>query len=192
MKAKFQQGNKMNKEFLADLIKKIAIVQGAFTLSSGRRTGIYIDGRVITLHPEGLKEVCSSCIHHIKRTGSKYIGGPTMGADPIVGGTLVYGLQRLPFDYVLRGFIWRRPKDHGTQKSIEGLLEVGAKVMIVDDVSTTGNSLLQVIRDVRQQYEAEVACVHVIVDREEGAKERIEAEGIEFINIFTLSELGGK
>jgi orotate phosphoribosyltransferase len=114
------------------------------------------------------------------------VGGLTLGADPIVGAMLALaGLE----DLRLKGFIVRKAtKDHGTKSLVEGPLAEGDRVVIVEDVITTGGSSLQAIAAVKD-LGCEVSRVLVVVDREEGARENLSKEGYRLENIFTASEL---
>lgn len=176
-----------DREKLKRLIKENSILRGKFTLSSGKESNYYIDARLTTLHPEGLHLVGKIFLDEII-TGPeiKAVGGPTMGADPIVGSILVLSNQRR---HPLYGFIVRKDeKDHGTGKLIEGDPKSGHGVAIVEDVITTGRSVFWAIEAVEKSG-ALVKKVLVIVDREEGGRERIEEKGYEFFSIFQIGEL---
>jgi len=117
----------------------------------------------------------------------KAIGGLTMGADPIVGGVLSRAGDFGRSD--LLGFLVRKEaKDHGTGKLVEGPLEPGMKVVILDDVATTGGSSLQAVRAVRSAG-AEVLAVIVVLDRLQGADKNFEAEGLKFFALADLNDL---
>src|ERR1700677_4757538 len=132
-----------NREQLIGLLERDALKRGTFTLASGRTSHYYVDGRKVTLSAEGAVQVGAGVIEQlVRRPEISAVGGLTMGADPIVGATLALageaGLGHL------RGFLVRKEtKTHGTGNLIEGPLEPGSKVAIVDDVATTGGSSLQ-------------------------------------------------
>ena len=128
----------LKKELLA-LLEKEALKRGKFILSSGKTSNYYLDGRVITMTPEGAYLVASIILELVKERGISAIGGPTLGADPIVGSVACLShINQNP----LKTFIVRKViKEHGTQRQIEGpALKAGEKVILVDDVITTGKS----------------------------------------------------
>ncbi|MGB7293625.1 MAG: orotate phosphoribosyltransferase [Thermodesulfobacteriota bacterium] len=175
-----------DREKLKKLLKENSILRGKFTLSSGKESDYYIDARLTTLHPEGLYLVGKIFLEDIVKSPEiKAVGGPTMGADPIVGSILALSIQK---GHPLLGFIVRKgEKDHGTGKLIEGNLKSGHSVAIVEDVMTTGRSIFWAI-DAVEKSGALVKKVLVIVDREEGGKETIEQKGYEFFSIFQVGE----
>lgn len=172
---------------LAELIRTHALVRGEFTLRSGRTSGYYIDARQVTLHPEGAYLVARLILERVRGSGVTAVGGPTLGADPIVGAVCALGcLEGQP----LAGFIVRKEaKDHGMGRSVEGPLARGARVAVVEDTVTTGGELLRAIERVRADFDAEIAKVIVLVDREEGAREALAAAGCDLEAIFTVREL---
>lgn len=168
------------KEELKKLLFKVGAVKtGDFTLSSGKKSDLYIDCRKITLHPQGAKLIAKIILDKIKGMKVDAIGGLTLGADPITGA--IVALSDLP------GFIVRKKeKEHGTKQKIEGLLEPGWKVVIVEDVSTTGASSLQAI-EAAEAAGTKVIKVISVVDREEGAAEAL--KNYNFDPIFKKSNL---
>lgn len=176
-----------DREKLKKLIRENSILRGKFTLSSGKDSDYYIDARLTTLHPEGAYLVGRIFLGEIVKSPEiKAVGGPTMGADPIVGSILVLSNQK---GHPLDGFIVRKDqKDHGTGKLIEGNLKSGCAVAIVEDVITSGRSVFWSI-DAAEKFGAEVKKVLVIVDREEGGREMVEQKGYEFFSIFQIGEL---
>ncbi|KPJ69695.1 hypothetical protein AMJ44_02785 [candidate division WOR-1 bacterium DG_54_3] len=168
------------KEELKKLLKETdAVKTGEFILSSGKKSNFYVDCRRITLHPQGAKLISKIILDKIKDLKVDAIGGLTLGADPITAA--VVALSNLP------GFIVRKKaKEHGTQQKIEGLIEPGWKVVIVEDVATTGASALQAI-EAAQSAGAKVVKVIAVVDREEGAREAL--KNYDFDPIFRRSEL---
>lgn len=168
------------KEELKKLLFKVGAVKtGDFTLSSGKKSNLYIDCRKITLHPQGAKLIAKIILEKIKGVKVDALGGLTLGADPITGA--VVALSDIP------GFIVRKKeKEHGTKQKIEGLLEPGWEVVIVEDVSTTGTSALQAIEAV-EAAGAKVNKVISVVDREEGAAAAL--KNYDFDPIFKKSDL---
>ena len=155
----------MKEELKKLLFETGAVKTGDFTLSSGKKSNLYIDCRKVTLHPRGAKLIGRIILEKIKGLKIDAVGGLTLGADPII--STVVALSDLP------GFIVRKKeKEHGTKQKIEGLIEPGWNVLIVEDVSTSGASALQAIEAV-EALGAKVAKVISVVDREEGAKEAL-------------------
>jgi orotate phosphoribosyltransferase len=173
---------------LLALLKKEAFKKGKFILSSGKESNFYLDGRIITMIPEGAYLVASIMMDMIKADDADALGGPTLGADPIVGAVAVLShLNKVP----LKTFIVRKSaKGHGTQRRIEGpALKEGERVVLVDDVATTGGSLVEA-KQVLDSMNIKVVKALVIVDRGEGAKENLDRSGLKLESIFSLSDLG--
>ena len=157
------------------------IKTGRVVLSSGKETDFYFDGRTISLDQEGALLIARLVLEELrKRPEISAIGGPTSGADPMVSST---GLLAWQEDHPLQLFYVRKEaKAHGMQRRIEGpALAAGTRVLLVDDVLTSGGSLLRAIEAVGEDTEATVAGVLVLVDREEGGRERLEEVGVEVI-----------
>ena len=156
-----------------------AVKTGEFILSSGKKSSFYIDCRKVTLHPQGAKLIGKIILEKIKGLKVDAIGGLTLGADPII--STVVALSDIP------GFIVRKKeKEHGTKQKIEGLIAPGWKVVIVEDVATTGASALKAIQ-AAEAVGAKVVKVISVVDREEGAAEAL--KNYDFDPIFKKSEL---
>lgn len=176
-----------DRERLRQILKENSVIIGKFKLSSGKESNYYIDARLTTLNPEGVYLVGKIFLDEIL-TNSEIIavGGPSIGADPIVGAILALSHQG---GHPIRGFLVRKEeKQHGMGKLIEGNLMSGDKVAIVEDVATTGGSILKAI-DAVEDTGANVEKVLVIVDREEGARKVLEDIGYEFFSIFKIGEL---
>lgn len=176
------------KKRLKSLLEVEALKKGKFILSSGKESSYYLDGRVITLEPEGAYLVGSLILNMTAGLHIDAIGGPTLGADPIVGAVAALShIQNIP----LKTFIVRKAaKEHGTRRQIEGpRLAPGASVVVVDDVATTGKALIEA----KAALDAEglaIARAIVIVDRLEGAGENLAACGITLESIFTIKDFG--
>lgn len=169
----------MKEELRRLLFETGAVKTGDFILSSGKHSNFYIDCRKVTLHPQGARLIAQIILEKIKGLKIDAIGGLTLGADPITSS--VVALSDIP------GFIVRKKeKEHGTKQKIEGLIEKGWNVVIVEDVATTGGSALQAIEAV-EAVGARVTRVIAVVDREEGATEAL--KGYAFDPIFKKSEL---
>ena len=169
----------MKEELKKLLFETGAVKTGEFVLSSGKKSNLYIDCRKVTLHPQGAKLIGRLILDKIKALPVAAIGGLTLGADPIT--SAVVTLSNIP------GFIVRKKtKEHGTRQKIEGLLEPGWAVVIVEDVATSGASALEAIQ-AAEAAGAKVLKVISVVDREEGAAEAL--KGYDFDPIFKKSEL---
>lgn len=178
---------------LIALFQRDALRLGTFKLSSGRTSHYYVDGRKVTLSAEGAALIGAG-IWHVINAGLtnglgpvNSIGGLSLGADPVVTATLTaFGSHR---DW-LRGFLVRKePKSHGTGQLIEGPFRDGDCVVIMDDVATTGGSLLQAADAVLAAGGTIVKAV-VVLDRLEGAREACERRGIGLESLFTIRDLG--
>ena len=180
--------NKELKDKLFSLLTKEALKKGEFTLSSGKKSNYYLDGRVITLTPEGAYLVASIILEMIEGQDIAAIGGPTLGADPIVGAVAAIShIKQTP----VKTFIVRKAtKEHGTQRQIEGpALGNKGKVILVDDVATTGKALIEA-KAALDKAGISVDTAIVIVDRLEGAKENLAKAGLRLESIFTIKEFG--
>ncbi|MBU0501716.1 MAG: orotate phosphoribosyltransferase, partial [Candidatus Margulisbacteria bacterium] len=135
------------------------------------KSDFYVDCRKVTLHPEGAKQIGIIILEMIADLKIDAVGGLTLGADPIIGAVVTLSN--------LYGFIVRKKaKEHGTGQKIEGLIEPGWNVLIVEDVSTTGKSALQAI-EAAEAAGAKVVKVISVVDREEGAAEALKKYNFE-------------
>jgi orotate phosphoribosyltransferase len=173
---------------LADVLRKKSLVRGEFTLVSGKKSDYYLDCRLTTLDPQGalLTGYCILELLDEMKIAPDAIGGLSMGADPVVSAVIVVSaIENRP----LSGFLVRKEaKKHGRQKQIEGIENLsGKKVVIADDVCTTGGSTLEAI-DAAERAGAEVVAVVSIVDREEGGSEMLRAK-YNYRSVFTAREL---
>lgn len=182
-----EEGLKELKERLLALLKKEAFKKGKFVLSSGKTSAYYLDGRIITLTPEGAYLVAGIILELIKDKNIAAVGGPTLGADPIAGALACLShISKTP----VKTFIVRRAtKDHGMQRQVEGPeLKAGSRVMLVDDVATTGKALIEA-KEALDKIGVVVSGAIVIVDRQEGAAENLEKAGIKLESIFKIGDL---
>ena len=183
--------NKNTEELKKDLfalLEKGALKRGTFTLSSGKASTYYLDGRVITLTPEGAYLAATIILDMVKGLTIDAIGGPTLGADPIAGAIACRAHENaLP----LTAFIVRKEaKGHGMQRQVEGpALAKGARVVLVDDVATTGKALIEAKAALDAQGVIAVKAI-VIVDRNEGARQNCAQAGLALESIFTIADFG--
>lgn len=175
-----------HKTKLYKLIKKEAFYKKRIVLSSGKISNYYIDVRKISLKSEGAFLIANSLWQELKKEKCTYIGGPTLGADPILSALAYHAyLDKKP----IKTFIVRKkPKKYGQNKLIEGpKLKKGSKVIVIDDVATTGKSLLDAIKKLKS-LKVSVKKAFVVVDREEGAKKALKPHKCPLISLFTLRD----
>ena len=172
---------------LLEVFKEHAILHGDFTLSSGLKSSYYFDGRLVTLWPEGAYLIGKKVFDILKGAGVEAVGGMTMGADPMVSAVAVVShLEGKP----IPAFIVRaESKGHGTQKRIEGPLKKGSRVAILDDVITTGGSVLRAIEAVEAEG-CRVVKVVVLLDRHQGGSDGIKRRGYDFQAILSADAEG--
>lgn len=173
---------------LRSLLIERSLEIGDFTLSSGARSTYYIDARRTTMSAEGQALVGRVALDVLESGGLEptHVGGLTLGADPV---TYAIAHESWSRGRPLDGFTVRKSaKDHGTGRRIEGGLPEDARVVVVEDTMTTGGSALSAVEAIRE-HGAEVLGVLVLVDREEGGRERVESAGIPVLAVFTADEL---
>ncbi|MFB3784787.1 MAG: orotate phosphoribosyltransferase [bacterium] len=165
---------------------KIAPPGQPFLLTSGLKSNYYINGKLTTGDPEGLFCAARLILDAAWKSGAEAVGGPTLGADAMVGAVAALSLV---MGYPLSLFIVRKEaKKHGTQDLIEGPAIAGRKVLLVEDVITTGGSVLRAAEAVQAQGGSIIRLI-ALVDREQGGKEAFEKAGIPYAPIFSISEL---
>ena len=172
-----------------------ALRYGDFTLSSGRKSGYYFDSRRLSLDPEGAHLIGKAVLPILRRAGVEAVGGPTLGADPIVTaialtsyleGRVTPGEVASP----ISAFIVRKEaKAHGTEQSVEGPLVPGSRVAIIDDVCTTGGSLFHAIA-AAEAAGCTVVKVLALLDRREGGSEEMRRRGYDFVALMTATPQG--
>ncbi|MFY9269284.1 MAG: orotate phosphoribosyltransferase [Candidatus Manganitrophaceae bacterium] len=157
-----------------------------FTLSSGRKSHFYIDCKKVTLDAEGATWVGLLVLDQITDLDIDAIGGMTLGADPIATAVAVLSYET---GHPLSAFIVRKePKGYGTQGYIEGSVGRETKVVVVDDVLTSGRATERTIR-ILQEAGCDVVKVIALVDRKEGGREHLEKLGFEVESLYTVEDL---
>ena len=173
---------------LAEIICELSLRTGHFVLASGKTSSYYLDCRKTTLHPEGsylVGELMNAALGE-RGWDVAAVGGLTLGADPVA--TAVALTSHLRGRPVSAFIVRKEKKEHGTGQRIEGAPPAGSRVVLVEDVVTTGGSTLVAARAVREAG-LEVAGALAVVDREEGGREALIETGIELVSLFTASEL---
>jgi len=169
---------------LAELVRRLAVVHGRVTLSSGRESDYYVDLRRATLQHQASRLIGKLLRELTADWDYAAAGGLTLGADPVA--TAIMHAPGRPIDaFVVR----KSAKTHGMQRLIEGFDVAGQRVLVVEDTSTTGASPLAAVRAVREAG-GEVVGVATVVDRATGAAEIIEAEGLPYRSVLGLADLG--
>lgn len=158
----------------------------SFKLTSGKMSSFYIDCKKVSLDPEGAFLIGQQIFDRIKTFPVEGVGGMTLGADPIATAvSLVSFLKNRP----IPAFIVRKePKGHGSEQQVEGDLKPGAKVVVVEDVVTTGGSTVRTIAALKKAGYS-VLKVVALVDRKEGGGDVIRQQGIDFETLFSIDDL---
>ena len=174
---------------LIGLVEAKALKRGTFRLASGREASFYLDAKQVVLDAHGAMLVGRAILERLRSLGPlpAAVGGMSIGADPITSAVITMaGVEGLP----LKGFMVRKePKDHGTKKYVEGPVEPGQRVVIVEDVTTTGGSSLLAIDRVHE-FGLVVERVVTVIDRLAGAKDAFAARGIPLESLVTIRDLG--
>jgi orotate phosphoribosyltransferase len=174
------------RQLLLDLFCHLAYKEGDFVLSSGQRSSYYINGKQVTLHPQGALAIGRLLLSQLP-TDIQAVAGLTLGADPIVSAvSVVSALENRPIPALI---IRKESKGHGTMAYIEGpSLPAGAKVVVLEDVVTTGQSALKAVERLREAS-YEVNQVIALVDRQQGGSELYQQSGLDFQALFSIKDL---
>jgi orotate phosphoribosyltransferase len=173
---------------LVRLLAQRSVRRGRFTLASGRESSHYVDARLTTMSPEGLAVIGPLALEAIRARGWHVdaVGGLTLGADPIAYATALASVTAPP---LVRAFTVRKEaKQHGTGRLIEGPMREGDRVVVIEDVITTGGSALRAAEAI-QRGGATISGILALVDREEGGRGVLEGQGFQVVCLATLSEL---
>ena len=176
-----------DKGALIELIRQQGLEFGDFTLASGQKASYYLDCRKVTLHAQGARLIAEGILELIADSLPDAVGGMAIGADPITAAVITLAGMR---NIELNGFIVRKePKQHGKGRSVEGPVSPGDRVVIVEDVVTTGGSSLQAIDRV-EEFGLEVQRVIAIVDRLQGGEKIFSQRGIPLTSLLTVRDFG--
>lgn len=171
----------MQRAELIDRIRRAALLRGEFTLRSGRTSKYYLDKYLFETQPDILETLGKMFAGHIDASIDR-LAGAELGGIPLVAVTsIISGLPCV--------LIRNRKKSYGTAKQLEGRLNPGDCVMIVEDIATSGGQVLEAARTISDQG-GQVAKIVAAVDREEGARQNIEGAGYRFESLLTKSDLG--
>lgn len=173
---------------LVALLAERSAHRGQFVLSSGRVSNLYIDARLTTMSPEGLSIIGGLALGTINREFGEVdsVGGLTLGADPIA---YAIAYASASSSRLIRAFTVRKePKTYGTSRLIEGPYHPGDRVVVIEDVITTGGSALRAV-GVLKTHGAQILGVLALVDREEGGREALEHEGLHVHPLTTSSQI---
>ncbi len=181
---------------LVDLVRELAFIDGgsdtAFTLASGRQSRWFFDTKPVMMHPEASHLIGEMLNLRMDELGADFVGGLELGAVPLTAIAVAMSSKDSP----RRGFMVRKePKGRGGRKTnnppgIEGSsLSAGGKIVIVEDVTTTGGSAIKAVERIHNDTNCEVIAVISIVDRQEGAVEAFSSAGIKFESIMNRSDV---
>ena len=179
-----------DKEALIALVRHKSLRFGDFTLASGKKARYYLDGKQVTLDPHGSRLIAEGILDLLTEQGlPDAIGGMSIGADPITAAVVTMSAVR---GTPIVGFMVRKEsKGHGTNQYIEGPVHPGQKVIIVEDVVTTGGSSLAAI-DRAKAFGLDVTGVVAIIDRMEGGAEAFTQAGYELTSLLAITDFGIK
>jgi orotate phosphoribosyltransferase len=189
LKKDHMQETKAMKDRLTELVLQKAFrysEEPIFKLVSGKMSNYYFNCKAVTLHPEGMYLIGNIIFEMIKDLDVKGIGGLTLGADPIADAVAYTSyVKRKPIEaFVVR----KSAKSHGTMQWIEGNIGKGDSVVIVDDVITTGKSTIEAINRAKEAG-LEIIRVIALIDRQEGGRENIEAQGFAVVPVLAREEV---
>lgn len=170
---------------LREIVRELSVIEGEITLSSGETSQFYFDMRRTACDPEGSNLIADLILDSLAQDDVDFIGGLEVGAVPIVACVSQKSFQTgrpIPAFYVRK-----KPKEHGTRRAVEGQIREGGRVVIVDDVTTSGGSVMRAVEAARE-FGCTVVKVITVVDRQEGAAERFAAEGCPFVALLTADD----
>jgi orotate phosphoribosyltransferase len=172
---------------LREIIRVHSLKLGTFTLTSGRQSSYLFQLRQTTLLPEGAALIGEIIVDYMRRHDIACIGGLELGAVPLVASVAaVSHLKGYPVDAF---FVRKAPKEHGARERVDGHLRAGSEVLMIDDVATTGGSILKAIEGMKSEHpDADCRRALAVVDREEGAAQNLADAGIRLAAIFKKSD----
>ncbi len=174
--------NTIDRQDLARQIAEVSLLRGDFTLRSGRKSTYYLDKYRFSTKPAILTQLGDAFAQHIDIPNTDRLAGAELGGIPLVTvAAIATGLPSI--------FIRNQKKDYGTAQQLEGILETGDRIVIIEDIATTGGQVLEAAQ-LLTNLGAVVKSIIAVVDRMEGARQNIEAAGYNFQSLFTTKDLG--
>lgn len=169
------------------IILKESLKFGDFILTSGARSTYLFQLRQTTMHPEGGALIGEIVVEYMERNALKCVGGPELGAVPLVAAISVASHYKMyPVDAF---FVRKSAKSHGARERIDGHVREGGEVLLVDDVATSGKSIITAIEAMKEEFPTCFARrAFVVVDRQEGAAQNLAERGIELVSLFKKSD----
>lgn len=178
-----------NRARLHEIIRKRSFGRGEITLASGRKSDFYFNLKPTMLDPEGATLLAELTYEALKDDQLDFIGGLEIGAVPLAGA--IAQLSWIKGHPIAAFFVRKKPKEHGARLAVEGLAKgeslKGKRVVVLEDVTTTGGSALKAVEAVREEG-ADVALVLTMIDREEGASETFAQAGLAFRSLYKAAE----
>lgn len=171
----------MTREVLARRIAEVALLRGEFTLRSGRKSNYYLDKYRFETQGDILQALGQMLAAHVTPEVDR-IAGAELGAVPLAAATSMCSGKPCVF-------VRNQKKDYGTARQVEGVLEAGDRVLLVEDVLTTGGQVLEAARTL-ESLGARVVHIVAVIDREEGARDNITSAGYRYTPLFTATDLG--
>lgn len=162
-------------------IREEALLFGEFTLRSGRKSNYYLDKYLFQTKPDILRALGERFARHVTPDITR-LAGAELGGIPLVSSAAMASGKPMIF-------IRNQKKDYGTAKQLEGKLEPGDRIMIVEDIATTGGQVLEAAKVIEAQG-GKIVRIVAVIDRQEGARENVEAAGYAFASLFTKADLG--
>ena len=171
---------------LHEIVAEHSLLRGDFSLSSGRESSFLFQLRQTTLHPEGSSLIGDIIVGFMQVKKIRCVGGLELGAVPVVTSAAMASFR---MGYPVSAFFVRKAaKLHGARELVDGHVKEGHEILAVDDVTTTGNSMMQAVTNIAEKHHCSVRWALSIVDREEGAKEHLGRFGINLVSIFRKSD----
>ncbi len=187
--AKFQRTTERDESELLEIVRNRSFRRGKFKLASGAESELYFNLKPTMMDPRGANLAARAFLARVKEENAEFVGGLEMGAVPIIGS--LAAISDVEGQPIQTFFVRKAPKAHGTMDLIEGLamgetLE-DRRVVVADDVATTGGSILRAIEAARN-VGANVEAALVLVDRQEGASEFLEKHGVRLLSVFRAAQ----
>ena len=174
----------LNRDDVCKRIAEVALLRGDFTLRSGRKSKYYLDKYLFTTQPDILEALGALFAERIANLGQVHrLAGTELGGIPLVSAAAIATGKPAVL-------IRNSKKDYGTAKQLEGAIHPGERVVLLEDIANTGGQVLEAGRLLRDEFKVEVPAIIATIDRQEGARENIEAAGFVFDALFTKRDLG--